>query len=205
MTISCFHYFALKTNHIYMNVLVRTNEQIRDNKALQVTWGTLIAASVIAMVQPSLADELGHLMDRGDNVMPESLHIALGGQTRPLFILKCHSYLRGKSYTVLYLLNISVWSEQERRVAMSSKSIAMLIEWRWQNKCVVEYVMIARECCNTIRRLVFFLYTSVRTCSPSTTNNRASRYTVVCSPSPPLPFSNTFLLILLNGKWNLIR
>jgi len=88
---------------------------------------TLIAASVIAMVQPSLADELGHLMDRGDNVMPESLHFALGGQTRPLFILKCHSYLRGKSYRVLYLLNVSLSSVRERTAAMSSNSIAMLI------------------------------------------------------------------------------
>jgi len=91
-----------------MKVLVRTNEQIRYNKALQITWGNLIAASVIAMVQPSLADELEHLMERGDNAMSESLHFALGGQTSPLFILKCHSYLRGKSYTVLYLLNISL-------------------------------------------------------------------------------------------------
>jgi hypothetical protein len=128
MNISCFSYFALKTNHFYMNVLLRTNEQIRYNKALQVTWVTLIiAASVIAMVQPSLADELGHLMDRGDNVMPESLHFALGGQTRPLFILKCHSYLRGKSYTVLYLLSVSLWSVQDRTVAMSRNSRAMLI------------------------------------------------------------------------------
>jgi hypothetical protein len=55
------------------------------------------------MVQPSLADELGHLMDRS-----ESLQFALGGQTRPLFILKCHSYLRGKSYTVLYLIYVSL-------------------------------------------------------------------------------------------------
>ncbi|GFG37553.1 hypothetical protein Cfor_11592 [Coptotermes formosanus] len=77
-----------------MNTLVRTNEQTRDNTARQMTRGPLIAASVIAMGQPSLADELGHLMDRGDNVMPESLQFALGGQTRPLFILKCHSYLR---------------------------------------------------------------------------------------------------------------
>jgi hypothetical protein len=53
------------------------------------------------MVQPSLADELGELMDRGDNIMPESLQFALGGQTRPLFILKCHSYLRGESYLIV--------------------------------------------------------------------------------------------------------
>ncbi|PNE09424.1 JNK-interacting protein 1 [Cryptotermes secundus] len=51
-------------------------------------------SSVMAMVQPSLADELGELMDKGDNIMPESLQFALGGQTRHLFILKCHSYLR---------------------------------------------------------------------------------------------------------------
>lgn len=110
-----------------MNVMVRTNEQIRENKALQLTRGTLIAASVTAMVQPSLADELGHLMDRGDNVMPESLQFALGGQTRPLFILKCHSYLRGKSCTVPYLIYVSLCSAQGIRVAMSSKSRAMLI------------------------------------------------------------------------------
>jgi hypothetical protein len=152
MNIFYFPYFALKTNHFYMNVLLRTNEQIRYNKALQVTWITLIAASVIAMVQPSLADELGHLRDRGDNVMPESLHFALGGQTRPLFILKCHSYLRGKSYTVLYLLGVSLWSVQDRTVAMSRNSRTMLIQWHWQNKCIVEYVMIAMEYCNTIRR-----------------------------------------------------
>jgi hypothetical protein len=54
----------------------------------------------MSMVQPSLADELGELMDRGDNIMPESLQFALGGLTRPLFILKCHSYLRGKSCMV---------------------------------------------------------------------------------------------------------
>jgi hypothetical protein len=53
----------------------------------------------MAIVQPSLADELGDLLDTGDSVMPESLQFAVGGQTRPLFILKCHSYLRGKSYS----------------------------------------------------------------------------------------------------------
>jgi hypothetical protein len=54
----------------------------------------------MAMVQPSLADELGELMDKGDNTVPESLQFALGGQTRPMFILKCRSYLRGKSYRI---------------------------------------------------------------------------------------------------------
>jgi hypothetical protein len=98
-----------------MNTLVRTNEQTRDNTARQMTRGPLIAASVIAMGQPSLADELGHLMDRGDNVMPESLQFALGGQTRPLFILKCHSYLRGKSCTVLYLIYMSLGLTRDNR------------------------------------------------------------------------------------------
>ncbi|KAJ4431868.1 hypothetical protein ANN_20474 [Periplaneta americana] len=51
-------------------------------------------SSVMAMVQPSLADELGELMDRGDNGMSETLPFVLGGQTRPLLVLKCHSYLR---------------------------------------------------------------------------------------------------------------
>ncbi|KDR12330.1 JNK-interacting protein 1 [Zootermopsis nevadensis] len=54
-------------------------------------------ASVMAIVQPSLADELADLMDTGDSVMPESLQFAVGGQTRPLFILKCHSYLRDEA------------------------------------------------------------------------------------------------------------
>jgi hypothetical protein len=65
--------------------------------------GVTVPASVMAMVQPTLADELGELMDRGDNIMPESLQFALGGQTRPLFILKCHSNLRGKSYACVVL------------------------------------------------------------------------------------------------------
>jgi hypothetical protein len=61
-----------------------------------------VAASVMAVVQPSLADELGEFMDKGDSTMPESLQFALGGQTRPLFILKCHSYLRGKYLPVAF-------------------------------------------------------------------------------------------------------
>jgi hypothetical protein len=65
--------------------------------------GPTVAASVMAMVQPSLADELGEFMDKGDTTLPECLQFALGGQTRPLFILKCHSYLRGKSYMALYV------------------------------------------------------------------------------------------------------
>ncbi|XP_066991847.2 JNK-interacting protein 1 isoform X2 [Anabrus simplex] len=51
-------------------------------------------SSVMAMVQqPSLADELGEAMERGDSI-PESLQFAIGGQTRPLLVLKCHNYLR---------------------------------------------------------------------------------------------------------------
>jgi hypothetical protein len=62
------------------------------------------------MAQPSLADELGAFMDRGDNSMPECLQFALGGHTRPLFILKCHNYLRGKPYVVFsWLLTMVKW------------------------------------------------------------------------------------------------
>ncbi|XP_046997244.1 JNK-interacting protein 1 [Schistocerca americana] len=48
----------------------------------------------MAMVQPSLADELGEAMERRDSAAPESLQFAIGGRTRPLMVLKCHSYLR---------------------------------------------------------------------------------------------------------------
>ncbi|KAK7793354.1 hypothetical protein R5R35_008506 [Gryllus longicercus] len=41
----------------------------------------------------SLADELGEALERSDSPQPP-VQFAIGGQTRPLLVLKCHSYLR---------------------------------------------------------------------------------------------------------------
>ncbi|KAJ8876993.1 hypothetical protein PR048_021445 [Dryococelus australis] len=50
--------------------------------------------ALMAMVQPSLADELGDAFAGGGGGRPETLQFALGACSRPLIVLKCHSYLR---------------------------------------------------------------------------------------------------------------
>jgi hypothetical protein len=111
-------------NH-YSNVNKRMDKKTnRWRRVFQLT----VAASVMAIVQPSLADELGDLMDTGDNVMPESLQFAVGGQTRPLFILKCHSYLRGRSCSLSLTLPVNMQPETKmhiRRTTVSQGAVLM--------------------------------------------------------------------------------
>lgn len=65
------------------------------------------------MVQPSLADELGEMID-GRESAPESLKFAIGARTRPLLFLKCHSYLRGRfnlhhTLASLNVINVKIY------------------------------------------------------------------------------------------------
>jgi hypothetical protein len=109
-----------------------------------------VAASVMAMVQPSLADELAEFLDKGDSAMPECLQFALGGQTRPLFILKCHSYLRGKSCMTLYVTFLwpLIRSKGNVQMVMALHTLAVKNCWRIS---IVNFRVIKRNSVASVR------------------------------------------------------